>query len=158
MTDADLLTLIKGSDAFKALADAGRDNELADAINASLQAAVPVTVTALAGAAPNTLATIAGGSNPMSEMEVIASRVRAEDAAGIGQWATTLLMLQKMSQAEHDAVEALVSAAAPPDTVSHQQVSSVLNAIRPRGHLDDAGNFTADPSGSPRSVPITWPS
>lgn len=146
MTDADLLALIKGSTAFKALADQGLDNQLADAINASFPAAVPITVASLTAAAPNTLASIASGQNPLSEMDVIAGRIRANDPAGVGQWATTLLMLAKMNQAEHDAVEKLVSAAAVPDTVTHEQVSRVLNAIRP---LDPThGHIVA--------LPITW--
>lgn len=156
MTDADLLTLIKGSATYKALADQGQDNAIADAIMASFPAAVPVTIASLTAAAPTALATIASGANPMSEMEVIASRVRSGDAQGVGLWANTLLMLKKMSQAEHDAVEALVTAAAQPDSVAHDQVSRVLNAIRPHGHVDDAGQFTADPNGPPRAVPITW--
>lgn len=145
MTDADLLTLIKGNASYKSLADEGRDNDLAAAINASQPAAVPVTISALQTAAPNTLASIAAVTNPLSEMEVIAARVRNNDAAGIGQWASTLLMLTKMSQAEHDAVEAIVAKAAAPDSVSHDQVSRVLNAIRPKG---DHGQVVA--------TPITW--
>jgi hypothetical protein len=146
MTDSDLLTLIKGSAAFKSLADQGLDNELADAINASFPAAVPITVGSLTAAAPITLAAIAGGQNPLSEMDVIASRIRAGDAAGVGQWADTLLMLGKMSQTEHDAVERIVSAAAAPDSVSHDQVSRVLNAIRP-----------TDPAhGHIVALPINW--
>lgn len=146
MTDTELLALIKGSAAFKALADQGLDNQLADAINASFPAPVPISVGSLTAAAPTTLAAIAAAQNPLAEMDVIASRVRAGDAAGVGQWATTLLMLGKMSQAEHDAVERLVSAAAVPDSVSQQQVSSVLNAIRP-----------TDPThGHIVALPISW--
>lgn len=145
MTDSELLTAIKASESLKALADVGRDNDIADAINVAQPAVVPVTTASLAQAAPQTLAAIASGSNPLSEMEVIASRVRANDAVGIGQWATTLLMLGKMSQAEHTAVEALVSKAATPDTIDHTQVSSVLNAIRPKG---EHGQIVA--------LPITW--
>lgn len=145
MTDDELLNAIKASTDLKSLADEGRDNEVADSISASLPAAVPITVASLAGAAPATLTAIAGGANPLSEMEVIASRVRAGDSAGIGQWAATLLMLQKMSKSEHDAVEALVIAAAEPDPVTHEQVSRVLNSIRPKG---DHGQTVA--------TPITW--
>lgn len=145
MTDSKLLTAIKASESLKALADVGRDNDIADAINVAQPAVVSVTTASLAQAAPQTLAAIASGSNPLSEMEVIASRVRANDAVGIGQWATTLLMLGKMSQAEHTAVEALVSKAATPDTIDHTQVSSVLNAIRPKG---EHGQIVA--------LPITW--
>lgn len=131
MTDAALLATIKGSAAFKTLADQGQDNALADAINAAQPVAVPLTITALQTAAPQTLAGIASGTNPLAEMEVIASRVRAGDAQGVGLWANTLLMISKMTQSEHDAVEALVSKAATPDSVTHEQVSRVLNAIRP---------------------------
>lgn len=146
MTDADLLASIKASTAFKSLADQGLDNELADSINAAQPAAVPLTIAALQTAAPQTLAGIASGTNPLDEMEVIASRVRAGDAQGVGLWANTLLMLNKMSQAEHDAVEALVAKAATPDSVTHEQVSRVLNAIRP---LDPThGHIVA--------LPITW--
>ena len=146
MTDADLLTLIKGNASFKSLADQGLDNQLADAINAAQPAAVTLTIAALQTAAPQTLAGIASGTDPLAEMEVIASRVRSGDAQGVGLWANTLLMLTKMSQAEHDAVEALVSKAATPDSVTHEQVSRVLNAIRP---LDPThGHIVA--------LPITW--
>lgn len=146
MTDADLLTLIKGSAAFKSLADQGLDNQPADAINASFPAPVPITVGLLTTAAPTTLAAIAAAQNPLAEMDVIAARVRAGDYAGVGQWATTLQMLGKMSQSEHDAVEALVSAAAVPDSVTHEQVSRVLNTIRP-----------TDPThGHIVALPINW--
>lgn len=146
MTDADLLTLIKSSATFKGLADQGSDSQLADAINASFNPAVPITAAALMAAAQTTLTAIAGGQNPLTEMDVIASRIRDNDPAGIGQWATTLLMLGKMSQAEHDAVELLVAAAARPDSVTHEQVSRALNAIRP---LDSThGHIVA--------LPITW--
>jgi hypothetical protein len=133
MTDTELLTAIKASDSLKALADAGRDNDIADAINAAQPAAVPITVASLAAAAPTTLAGIGAGANYLSDLEVIASRIRAGDATGIGSWADTLLMLGKMSQTEHTAVEALVAKAATPDTIDHSQVSRVLNAIRPTG-------------------------
>lgn len=146
MTDADLLTLIKGNASFKSLADQGLDNQLADAINAAQPAAVTLTIAALQTAAPQTLAGIASGTDPLAEMEVIASRVRAGDAQGVGLWANTLFMLTKMPQAEHDAVEALVGKAATPDSVTHDQVSRVLNAIRP---LDPThGHIVA--------LPITW--
>lgn len=144
MTDADLLTLIRGNESYKALADAGADAALADAIQATLPAAVPVTIAALQQAAPQTLAAIAAGVNPLSEMEVIAARVRAGDAAGIAAWAGTLRLLNKMPAEELTAVEALVAAAITSDSVGHEQVSRVLNGIRP----------VVD--GAIRALPINW--
>ena len=145
MTDTELLAAIKASTSLKALADAGRDNELADAINATQPTAVPITTAALAQAAPTTLAAIGAGANYLSDLEVIASRIRAGDAVGIGSWADTLLMLGKMAKTEHDAVEALVLAAATPSTIDHSQVSRALNAIRPEGK-----------HGQIVALPINW--
>jgi hypothetical protein len=144
MTDTELLILIRGNAAYKTLADAGSDNALAEAITAALPVSVPITVTSLAGAAPQTLASIAGGSNPLSEMEVIASRIRDGDAAGIGSWAATLALIGKMSATEHTAVEELVTAATVSSSVNHDQVSRVLAPLRP----------TVD--GALRANPINW--
>lgn len=143
-----LLATIKASDDFRALADAGHDAQLADAINATLPKPVPITAPLLAQAAPTTMATIAGGANPLVEMDVIASRLRAEDWLGVGAWADMLLMLGKMSQVEHDAVQALVNAAMPVINITLDQVSAALNAIRP--HAPEADG------GGPRALPIDW--
>lgn len=144
MTNADLLNAIHADENLRKLADSGQDGAIADAINSVAAPGAPITAALLAKAAPKTMAAIAASPNPLSEMDVIAERIRQSDSSGIGQWADTLLMLGKMSQSEHDAVELLVSAAKPPEPVSHAQVSAVLNLLRPT--VGDAV----------RALPINW--
>lgn len=146
MTDENLLTLIRGNESYKALADTGADAELADAINAAIPAPEPVTIAALQQAAPQTLVAVAAGGDPLSELEVIASRVRDGDVPGIAAWAGTLTLLGKMPSDELTAVNALCAAAQTRDSVDHLQVSAVLNPIRPRREGDD----------SPLALPINW--
>lgn len=143
MTDSALLAAIKASATAMAQADAGSDALVAATINAAIPAAVPITTASLMSAAPTTLATIASGGNPLSEMEVIASRVRDGDAAGIGNWAATLHLLKKMNDAEFGQVEAIVAATAA-DSVDHFQVSRVLEPFR------------RDADGAARAVPLDW--
>lgn len=104
MTDSELLAAIKANATAKKEADAGNDAGVADTLNAALPAAVPIITALLMQAAPTTLTAIASGGNPLSEMEVIAARVRERDAAGIGSWAATLHLLGKMNDAEFAAV------------------------------------------------------
>ncbi len=149
MTDSALLAAIKASTTAKAQADAANDSGVADTINAGLPKPVPITTTALLQAAPQTLEAIAAGASPLSEMEVIASRVRDGDAAGIGNWAATLHLLTKMNDTEFAAVNSLVAAATAGDSVDHSQVSRVLQPFRLV--------FDADhPQGVARAVPIDW--
>ena len=141
----DILAAIKSHENLKTLADNGQDSAIADAINASLARPTPITVQSLSAAAPTTLEAIAAGQNPLAEIDVIASRVRASDWDGVGAWADTLHLLGKMSDAEHSAVEALVTAAnVVSQPVTHDQVSAVLNAVRPV--VEDAI----------RATPINW--
>ncbi len=165
----NILATIKASEDFRKLADAGHDAQLADELQATIPAVVPITAGMLAQAAPQTMQSIAGGQNPLSEMEVVAARTRAQDWLGIGAWADMLLMLGKMPQAEYDAVEELVKAAVPGETVSATQVTAELATIRPQtiervdadGNpvLDDDGHAINDivPSGGVvRALPIDW--
>ena len=145
MTDAQLLSAIKANPAWKTLADAGSDSTLSDAMNAAQPVAVPITVAGLMGAAPTTLASLSTAADPISQLEVIAGRVRAGDSAGVGSWADILLLKGIMSQSEHTAVQSLVAAATGSTAlVGHSQVSAALNSIRP----------VVD--GAPRATPIDW--
>jgi hypothetical protein len=144
----NILATIKASAELRKLADAGQDAQVADSIAATLQQPQPITVAALTQAAPQTLATIASGTNPLAEIDVIASRVRAGDWLGVGAWADTLLMLGKMTAGEHTAVEVLVAAATVNESITHEQVSAALNAIRPHAAAADGGGA--------RALPINW--
>lgn len=134
MTDSALITAIKASAAAMSAADAGNDATVAATINATFPVPAPVTVPALANAAPNYLASIAATATYLQDMEVIASRVRDGDSAGIGTWASTLLLIGKMTQPEHDAVKSLVVKAASSDSVDSSQVSRVLQPARYAQH------------------------
>lgn len=130
MTDSDLRAAIKASAPLRALIDAGADSDVADALNAAAMLPVPVTVASLTAAAPQTLAAIAAGANPLSEIEVIAARVRAGDAEGIARWADLLTALGKMPPAEHAAVLALAAGAAPVALITADQVSRAFAGLR----------------------------
>lgn len=142
MTTQEILAAIKADSALRAHADVGSDNAIADALNATFPVPVPVSVQAVAAAAPQTMAAIASAPDPMSEMEVIASRIREADIGGMSRWADILSMLGKMPSGEHAAVQALVAAAVPVESVSINQVSQALRPHRPEG----------------RALPINWDS
>lgn len=65
----------------------------------------PFTIADLVAAAPNATRTI-----PDADLEPIAARCRDNDRAGVKNWADVLLARSAMSQAEHDAVVAVVEA------------------------------------------------
>lgn len=143
MTDQEIINAIKASPALQSLANAGYDDALAKAIDATLHKGTPITTGALSQASPHTLAAIASGTNPLSEMEVIASRVRAGDSQGVGSWASTLNMLGKMPDSELAVVNALIAGTVG-DAVEHTQVSATLAPLR---HNDD---------GTIRVIAINW--
>ena len=140
-----LVDTIKASSALKALADAGHDNLLADELNAGQSQSVPITIQTLMLAAPQTLAAIGSGADPVVNLDAIASRIRSADWTGVGSWADVLLALGKMPTAEHAAVESLVTAANVVSMpVTHDQVSALLNPYR------------LDSEGVARATPIDW--
>lgn len=143
MTDTDLLILIKGSTAFKAMADAGNDSGIADTINAS-RVPTPLTSASLQAACPKTFVALAARPTGIQDLNVIGTSIQSGDAIAIGAWAAAFHVMTIMPDDEYAAVQSLVAAAMPADTVNHDQVSRVLNAIRP----------VVD--GSPRGLPITW--
>lgn len=169
----DILQIIKLNESFRDLADSGQDSALAAAIQETLPQRQPITIANLRSAAPQTLAAIANGQNPLAELEVVASRVRADDPLGVLGWAETLAMLGKMPDAEFVAVSALAAAAAPVETISHTQVSAALSAVRSRDAeitqprvdadgkpvLDGDGNQIVDViqhAGTVRATSIDW--
>lgn len=146
MTDEALLTLIRADKNLRELADAGSDDAVAQAVTATLPPAVVLSVPLILKAVPETLLAITKGASPLAEMEVIASRVRAQDVAGLAIWADTLHMLGKMPDAEYKAAAEMLSQVGPQDKVDHTQVSRVLNSVRPVDEKD----------GAVRALPITW--
>ena len=71
------------------------------------QVTKPVTTASLLNAAPTTLASIGQSSDFLSQLDVIGSRIREGDNAGVANWAAVMLSLGKMNQTEYDAVVAL---------------------------------------------------
>lgn len=146
MTDADLLTLIRSTPALRAFADAGAD--------AALAAAVPALAPPVVTPRPFTAADIMGAVSPASIAKVatsamyfgIQTSVQAQDRAAVAGEAQLCVLAGLISPAEQAAINAVLAATvSTPDTsVTHQQVSRVLNAIRP----------VVD--GTPRAAPIAW--
>ncbi len=68
----------------------------------------PFTIMDVAGAAPNTLKALAD-----ADLQPIADAINRQDSVGVQRWADILLLRSAMSQAEHDAVYALVTATHP---------------------------------------------
>ena len=137
-----ILDKIKADTALKTLADQGLDNVISDVINAELPRSQPITIKALMMAAPVTLSALPSAT----DLDVVAARIRAADWVGVGAFADVLLAKGVMPETEHTAVEALVTAANVVSVpVTHEQVTEVLIAIRPR-----------DEDGVIRATPIDW--
>lgn len=147
MNAADIRAACKASQPLRDMIDAGDDAGAAAALTEALGTPVPVTVAALAQAAPTTLAAIAGGTNPMSELEAVAARIREGNAEAVARWADVLVMLGKMTNEEYTAVQALTAAAMPIGRVSADDVSAAFFDIRPQPEGNPLGRL---------AVPLDW--
>lgn len=121
----NILATIKASTELRQLADTGRDDLVADTIAATLPKPVPITKAALRSAMPTTLASLS-----LADAQAVMAAVGSAEAL-LG-WCEAASLVGKMSDAEYDAVTSLIAAAAPIQCPTHQQVTEVLNAVRPR--------------------------
>lgn len=142
MTTQEILAAIKADSALRAHADVGSDNAIADALNATLPVPVPMSVQAVIAAAPQTKLALEALPDPIAAMEFIGARIRESDLTGMSNWAGIFASMGKMPSDEYQAVQALIAAAVPVESVSINQVSQALIPHRPDG----------------RALPINWDS
>jgi hypothetical protein len=169
MTDAALLALIRATPQLQAIngpdanGNYGHDDLIAQAVPtyANVTAPKPFKGSDILGAVSQ--ANVAKfADSPM--FESIRQAVLAQDAEAVIEEATVAAFAGKITAAEQAAITAIVTATqtVPDTSVTREQVSRVLNNIRPRGHIVgfvEVTTVTKNPDGTTTTtmVWLCWP-
>ena len=129
MNEKELLSLIASTPELKALADAGQDAALSDAINADIPAAVPITIESLTTAAPTLFSVASDSPSPLSELSILMGLVASQNVTSLSTITNALLYAGKIPQKEADEVVSLIELATR-KPVEHVSVSKVLREFR----------------------------
>jgi hypothetical protein len=147
MTDADLLTLIRGNASLKALADAGNDAGLAALVPslATVSTPKPFAAADLMGVvSQGNIAKVVGSPGVYLSLQ---QAILSQDRAAAGAEAQLCVIAGLITSAEQTQINAVLGAtvSVPDTSVDHNQVSRVLATIRPK-----------DAEGVVRATPIAW--